>query len=507
MKKAIEEMNGYIANNPFIKKEPFKHWFMRNSFLLYKKYRIMTSKWYPLSDWQKTIWLNESDFFRQRETNAAINCIDVDGEISDQPYLEIEFISILELIPKEQMNDVLSGIEKFRKKHGGNSIFDRRVNDAGYFQNFYDGDAYSSLGNLSIKDKSKLKKYINQISFKTVNITDSFCCLNIIVFLNTVLKKDLSSFLISDVPDQNRITGYEGKQWYQIRNLGKGTFSGEMHKYNVLEDLITDVKWNVTKEISKYINFMIFQSQSIKIPSVTSIITNIDGNRNSNFWRSLDIDSRFCDFYNNFTACIAWRSHENSPFFIYYKDSKNDNDVFKNGILSHYIGAELSSYLIASQVNISIRNKLKDYSIDISKLKKKNILYWLKSKVRANTEMFYEARFMSEYKYMVREGDFEDYKSLAYDKPMILRLYSNIEKIIKNTKVLYEDINNLYQTNIDYRNVENNYRMQRKALVISSISAIVAVVAIIISLSSSESAVNIINSSWIWIKDIIKSII
>ena len=163
--------------------------------------------------------------------------------------------------------------------------------------------------------------------------------------------------------------------------------------------------------------------------------------------------------------------------------------------------------MIASRVNVSIRNKLKDYSFDISRLKKKSIRHWLKSKVRANSEMFYEARFMSEYKYVVRERDFEEYKSLAYNKPMILQLYSNIEKRVKNTKKLYEDINNLYQTNIDYRNVESNYRMQRKALIISSVSVVVAVVAIIISLASSESAVNIINSSWIWIKDIINNII
>lgn len=159
MKKHIEEINGYIANNPFIRKEPFKHWFMRNSFLLHKKLCITISKWHPLSDWQKARWLNERGFYRRREANAAVNCIDVDNKIAAQPTFDIEFISILELIPKEQMNDVISGIEKFVKKHSDNSIYDCHVNDAGYFQNFYDGDAYSSLGNLSIKDKSKLNKY------------------------------------------------------------------------------------------------------------------------------------------------------------------------------------------------------------------------------------------------------------------------------------------------------------------------------------------------------------
>ncbi|HOJ12197.1 MAG TPA: hypothetical protein PK733_16635 [Clostridiales bacterium] len=115
MKKHIEEINGYIANNPFIRKEPFKHWFMRNSFLLHKKLCITISKWHPLSDWQKARWLNERGFYRRREANAAVNCIDVDNKIAAQPTFDIEFISILELIPKEQMNDVISGIEKFEK--------------------------------------------------------------------------------------------------------------------------------------------------------------------------------------------------------------------------------------------------------------------------------------------------------------------------------------------------------------------------------------------------------
>lgn len=506
MKKRIEELNGYIAKNPFIKREPFKHFFMRNSFILYKKLRIKVSKWYPLADWQNMMWLRDRGF-HWIKTNAAVNSKKTDDRKAGQPYLNIEFISILDLIPKEQINDVLIGIEKFRKKHGGNSFFDRYINDAGYFDNFYDGEAYSSLGDLSIKDRSKLKKYTDRISFHTVNISDSFCCLNIIVDLNKDLNKDLSTFLISNVPDQNRVVGYERKRWYQIRNLGNGIFPGNTHKFKTFEDVITDIKWNVMKELSKSIKSMIFQRQSVNTPHVISISTNIDGNRNEDFWRSLDVDPRYCDFTNNFTACIAWRNHENAPFFIYNKESNNEDDTSNNGILAYHIGDKLSAYLIADRVNKLIRTKLKKYSFEISKLNKKSTRYWLKSKIKANNEMFYEARFMSEYKYRVRERDFEEFKRLKFDKPMIIQVYSNIEKRIKNTKKLYEDIHGLYQTNIDYRNVESNYQMQQKALVISSISVIVAVMAIIISLSSSESAVNIIKSSWIWIKDIIKRII
>lgn len=149
----------------------------------------MISKCLPLTGRKNYIRRHEGAFHRKRETNAAVDCINIENKKAGQPYFYIEFLSILELIPKEQMNNVISGIEKFKKRHADERLFVRHIEDAGYFQNFFGGDAYSSLGGLSIKDKSKLRKYIKQINFQTVNITDSFCCLNVIVILNLLSRK------------------------------------------------------------------------------------------------------------------------------------------------------------------------------------------------------------------------------------------------------------------------------------------------------------------------------
>lgn len=501
MRKCIKEINNYRANNPFIQREPLKQKIMRSLFLIYKKGRIFTSKWYPLADWQKNIWLNNDNMVFGRVTNAAAVCIKGKENNSKHPFFNIKHFSIMELIPKEQMDDVMKGIRKFRSKHSRSSIFDNRGSNAEYFKDFLDGDAFSQLGTISIKENSRLRKYISQIDFRAINLTSSFCCLNIVVQLNEQLVKDISSYVVSNVPGKETITGYKNKKWYQFRTLGRGTLSGSIYKNKTLEMVLMDIKWNILNELSKCITTLVFKSQSINAPSTCSILTNIDGNSNTQFWKSMNIDPRFCDFYNDMSACIAWR--EDNPFFLYTNIRNDTITDITNEILSHHIGDELCSYMIASFVDLSIRSKLKKYSCDISKLKKKNIRHWLKSKVKFDMEVFYEARFMSEYKHTIKDGDFDDFFSLRSNrKPIILYLYSNIEGRIEATKNLYNGIVKLYQSNLDYRNAKTNHKTQRQALVSSIVSAFVAIVAIIISIISNESAIKTITSWWNWLKNI-----
>ena len=120
-------------------------------------------------------------------------------------------------------------------------------------------------------------------------------------------------------------------------------------------------------------------------------------------------------------------------------------------------------------------------------------------------DVFYEARFVSEYKYNIGENNFQDFSRLIPNKkPVIFQLYSNIESRIKDTKNFYNSIVNLYQSNIDYRNFKANYIVQCIALISSIVSTIVAIVAIVISIMSSESAIKTIISWWICLKNIFK---
>lgn len=503
VKKCIKEVNNYIANNPFIHREPLKHVFMKKLFLVYKKYRIKISKWFPLTDSQEFLWSDDNSISYGNNINSGNICLDGDNNKSKEPFLKIEYLTMMELIPKEHMKDVIKGIRLFRKKHSSDINLYNYVSEAEYFKEFFDGQAYSDIGSFTIKEKSKLSEYVRQINFCAVNLSNSFCSLNIKVSLNKKLMEDLSSYVVSNVSNQKEITGYENKKWYQFRKLNSRIFSGKNHKCETLEMIITDIKWNVLNELSRYINVLIFQSQSINIPCVSSVITNLDGYYNHNFWSSLGIDAAFCDFYNKMTAFIAWRSDDNnSPFFIYSNvnnDYKLDTD---NYLLSSDIGLHLCSYLIASCVNSSIRRKLIKYSFDIAKLKNKSIRHWLESKVRISIETFYEVRFMNEYKCNIDEGYFDSFNSLKNENPMILSFYIDIEKKIKDTNEFYKDIIDLYQVNLDYRNAQSNYNMQWQSLVIAMVSVVVAVIAIVISIISSESAVKTIISFWNYWKEI-----
>lgn len=492
------DINGYMANNPFVKTVPLKHRFMSWAFLTYRKWRIFLSRWIPLQDWQIHMWENghKGDFEQQ---NNALYSREVNNT-NAQLFFHLEIISILELIPKEQMDDVIAGIGKFRYKHGNNNIYDLHGGDATYFKKFHDGDAFTNLGNLSIKNESKLRKYINQIGFQTINISESFCCLNILIHINKEIKDDLTSYAISNVPNQRRVSGFEGKRWYQITELGSGTSSGGIHKSETVETIITDIKWNVMKEVARFIKPVLFQSQSTDSPCVCSILTNIDGThiQNKEFWWSLNVEPGFCDFYNNDTAFIAWRNRHTTPFFIYSRDETNDL-YHKSEHLSHHIGDELCSYLIASKVDQLIREKLTNYSFELSKHRRKNARHWLKSKVKADINMFYEARFLNEYKYMIEDEYFSDFTNFN-KQPIILLHYKNIQKRIDKTKVFFESVNNLYKSTIDYKNAESLYGMQRVSITISMISAIVAVVAIVVSISLDDIKVNQINTYFSQIK-------
>lgn len=277
MRKCIKEINNYIANNPFIHNEPLKHRLMLVMFLIYKKIRIIISRWYPLAVWQKSLWSsNDNMLFDRQPTNAAVVCINR----SEQPFFNIEYLYIMELIPKEQIDDVILGIKKFRAKHGRGYIVGTNKSNAEYFKGFYSGQAFSHLGSFSVKRDSKLRKYVSQIHFRVINLSNSFCCLNIGVFLDERLKQDLSSYVVSHVPNQKMIAGYDGKKWYKFRTLGWHILPGYRYKYKTLEMVITDIKWNVLNELSKSITKMIFQSQKINAPCICSILTNIDGNAN-----------------------------------------------------------------------------------------------------------------------------------------------------------------------------------------------------------------------------------
>lgn len=213
MKKIVPECNNYVIDNPHQHKEPFRYTFMRSAFNKYKELKIALSEKFPnkfpLKEWQKHMWKTSYPF--DDGDNSAQQAINPTTNTIDEAFFNLEFIHILELIPKEQLDVITAGIDGFKSKHCSNRL--DRLESADHFKVYWSGEAFSSLGSMSIRKDSDIYMYISQISFSLINITNSFCVLSIMVQLNNDLKSDISNFITSHIDNKVEVL-IRGEKWF-----------------------------------------------------------------------------------------------------------------------------------------------------------------------------------------------------------------------------------------------------------------------------------------------------
>lgn len=491
MKKRLLELEGYVINNPFYQNEPLKHIFMKNVHLLYRKTRIKFARFFPLTDWQKLMWEDDSIPFDTNSNEATT----VNSDSNDtSPVFRIENIEIMELIPKEHMALLQNEIKKFCGKNCKSGLFDSFSHDTNFFSEFNEGFAFQQLGSFLIKERSSLFKYISQIHFSVENLSDSFCCLIIHLYLNKNLQKKINIFVINSVGEQVKITGYEENKWFQFKNLTYGHYSGTIYKCQLLNDIIADIAWNVCKVIYRNVPIMLLHSQKTLPPHICSVYTNIDGNSNFEFWRSVGVSSHFCDYTQNYSACIAWRS-DGPPFFI-YGNTQDAKSAILNPSIAYHSAQTLCFYLIPNTIVNLLRKNLTKYSKNIAGLKHKGIKKWLKLKVDMDSNMFYLMRFINEYTVSDNSVDFKNFVNIKGEPPFISKLFSGVNGKIERGKSLFNSISDIFQSNIDYRNAKSNYRLQIIALIVSVLSIFIAVIAIIISVLTDNDSFELITKYW-----------
>lgn len=443
----------------------------------------------------------ESDFpLFNKDDNSAEYGINNKTKAKEKSYFDLEYLHILELIPKEQFDSLKHGINKFKSKHGGSSVSNHGTGKGDYFKFFSGGDAYSSLENVAIKEESTLYPYIAQIHFRLINITDSFCCLSAFALLNKDLKCDISNFITSNVKCIIDVGGFEGKKWYQFKNLGNSGRRGTVIKQEQLEEILTDIKWRVTKEMHKFIPAMILSSHKVNLPSVSSFRTNIDGNSYPEFWQSLEVSPELCDFTNDYSGCISWGSATKNISYIY----SNSKELYSE-ILAVDIDMYLCQYLIAEAVNDDLRNHLVAFSKKMSAITNKNIKHWLKLKIQVDSILFYYIRFIDEYH--IIDTEFSNFVSLKKERKSIIQnYYDGMNRRIEEAQKLYTNIMRLFQSNSDYRNVKENYKIQKLVLLTTGISVLVAIIALFVTVKSNTEIMQKVNTIWNYIVSLFNEI-
>ncbi|ALS29984.1 hypothetical protein IJ21_46210 [Paenibacillus sp. 32O-W] len=493
LSKIILECNNYKINNPFQKKEKLKHKLMRNAFIGYTQIRIklseMLPKLFPLKEW-KNMWMERSSPFKE-EDNSVTHVYDYENNKMVEAYFNLESMHIFEIVPKEEIDDIIEGIRRFKSKHGnGYNIyhFDASTKD---FKDYWSGIGFTLLDVVGIDKSSKIYKYGHQIRLRVINLTNSFYVLSVTVFLNKELTNSISRFITSNVREKIDVS-LVGKKWSEFTNLGNTYISGKVIKREILEEILTDIKWKVSSLLSSYIPKMILFSHKVNLPSITSFRTNIDGNSYGEFWESIDVNPRHCDFLENFSGCLAWGTASTNPKYIYSQHKQLDS--LSSTILAHDIDIYVSPYLVADAVDKDFRKQLRIFSEKMNHISKKGTKHWLKIKIKFDATVLYYSRFINEYQN--KKNELPKLIRLSKRKiPIIDIAYKNLKNRIDEDRKLYKTIMSLFQSNADYRNLNTNLRIQKIILIstiisvaVAIISACVAILALFVTAQTATSA-------------------
>jgi len=470
---------------------------MRSAFFIYKYTKKLLAHKFPeffkLKIWQIHMWDHEFSLF-QNYNNAAEYGINNKHHIEEPAYFSLEFLTIMEMIPKEEFELIRLGIAKFNNKHGSGSSIFPDMGESTYFNMFESGEAFSVIGAIGIKKNSFLYPHVVQINFEVINISNSFCCLSMMLILNKEFKNDLSKFITSNVKHERNVSGYENKKWYQFKNLGNDDRPGSIIKNQLLNEILLDLSWKIAKEVHKFIPSMILTSHRVSLPLVSSFCTNIEANTFQEFWESIDIRPQFCDFTLDYNGCITWGRRSDIIFYVYGANKNND---FYSSNLATDIDKYLCNLLVTQSIDKDFRHILVTLSKKMSSIKNKNIREWMKLKLKIDTDIYYYMRFISEYH--SNDLNYDNFVRIQQGKivsPFINLLYNNLNSSVQDTQKLYSTIDNLFQSHLDFKNVKENYKIQKLSLSATIISVTVA----ILSLAVVEGTSEVVSSSlkYIW---------
>lgn len=210
--------------------------------------------------------------------------------------------------------------------------------------------------------------------------------------------------------------------------------------------------------------------------------TNIDGNSSKEFWNSIGIEARFCNFINGQDACINSLHQDNVKLDYIYK--RNKNDRYDSECFAHNIVERFIEYLCVVGVKNAIEDQITQISVWIQRGQNANLDTWLQIKLDTDNSLMYATRFVNEFK---SRGYLEPSEyNVGTGKNIAMNAVENLDKTVEHCKKLIDDTVLVVNSHVEARNSTLSYRMQKTSFYLNLCSAIFALIAIIISLLSDD---------------------
>lgn len=483
MKTSYDFYNSLKIRNPYI--EPNYSFTQKFSTLIYKLYKLFRIKFkniFPLDKFDQYRYENSSE----RNTTVAIpgGKNQETGEVEDGKII-LEYIDILDIVPKEYISGLKKSLKLFIASNKMNffgpylSADDQERIDN--FEIFHDHSSSSYLCNVKLKEKNKLSKYITSISFTVTNLSNSMCIIIYRLYISQYAKECLMQLFNTPVKDEERISRSYEVKWYNIKKLNVHYRSAEIYKSQLVNNFIKEIKWLSTKELNKYFKIY-FYKRNYLLPSVNIYETNILPDQNNlKFWRSIGM-CLYADYSSKYDACLCWTNkykNKYSDSLNYICSGKKDPMIIK--IAEHDITLDFSAYLVASSLCILMKNQIIKFNQKISYViskEKVSVMKLLKLKTEIETDIYFEKRFLNEFTGNTISDDYQSFKGYRYRESHIKLNFEGVLITITSVKKMLDDLFLIFDTAIDYRNNQQNFRLQQWMFFITIISLVISLAAL-----------------------------
>nr|DAW21796.1 MAG TPA: hypothetical protein [Caudoviricetes sp.] len=487
----LEQKYGITVKYPRNNKVTFRNKCMAKMRNTYAKIRKKTKNRIPLTEKEEIYLGAEKGVEKLKKNNESF----IETE---HPYYKIEFIHMVDYIPKENMEKFRKEINKFKKKHiAFNYPTDETETEK--LGEFMPGCFIKNQYSMGIKKTSPLYKYISGIYIGFQELTTSLNTVIYTIQLKEDIVKSMNEIFLAEFKDYYYWNDSNLK-WFEFWKIGWSYCAGDVYKQTFINDYLESLKWNILKILRRALTVYLAEGNAV-LPSVNAYKTNIDGNTSPQFWCSINVKSpKHCDFFKNHSGCINWENGEESLDYIYRKTGRKDWFALSMDIKYYY-----SQYLIRNTIIKNTYAKVGKYMATINSFNTKYhpLKKWLSLKTDAEKGTLYYKRFYNEQKPTMYDSSDFDYifeninngikGSISKD---IIR--QQCEEVQSAGEVLKQTLEYI-DTNIEYRSSKENYRIQRNTLNITFLSMIVATLALVVSCITNENVCLYILTNWVQI--------
>lgn len=398
-----------------------------------------------------------------------------------EPYIELETIEIVDILPKEFLPEFQKKIQRMVKGNYVDGFNHTEETNVDVYKKVHDSFFRFSAASLSFKPGCEFSQYASGLNIEMVSLSSSFVGLVYRFWINKDWKDKINNLCIKDRAKHEFYSGMEKLRWHQFRRIGKGTNPGNIYKEKMLAALLEEIKYRLAKELHKEFKMVIF-SMNEKPIAFNIFKTNIDGNSSKEFWKSIGIEARFCNFLKGQDACINPLHRDNLDLDYIYK--RNKNDRYDSECVAYDIVEEFVEYLSVVGLKNAIEDKITQISVWIQRGQRADLDAWMQIKSTVDNDLMYATRFVNEFKsrgYL----DPNDY-DVRTGANIAMNAVENLDKTVEHCKKLIDHTVLVVDSNVEARNSTSSYRIQKTTLYTNLCSAILALIAIVISLLSEE---------------------